>query len=251
MPSRVLVLALACCLALAGCNGMGGANDKPTVTPAPVPTAATSDAVADTTLATRHATVLSATNYTVVIHERITTGNRTLRVDRNRRKVARGAIAYSLVRERNLTAARTATVAPRVAYWYNGTLAVARTWATGETSYHVAPNTTGPLVTPSERSFLARIAASSELSSGRDKGVVRATRLRNPATAPHGSFVERPQNASVVLDLTDAGYVSEYRYAYEGSVEGLESPVRVVRRARFVNVGETAVRPPAWVARAD
>jgi len=256
------VVALACCLVVAGCNGIEGGGETPTVTPAPVPIdesvvppAAVSDS---STLATRHATVLAATNYTVVTRERITAGNRTLRVDRNRREVARGGTAYSLRREREVSAARTATVAPRVAYWYNGTLAVARTWATEETSYHVASNASGPLVTPSERATLARFAAVFELTAfevttGTDEGVtvLRSTRVGEPAAVPRASFVERPRNASVVVRVTDAGYVDEYRYTYEGTVVGMNTSVRVVRQTRFVAVGETDVTAPEWVGRAD
>ncbi|WP_247009931.1 DUF7537 family lipoprotein [Halorientalis litorea] len=256
------VVALACCLVLAGCNAIESGGGTPTVTPAPVPTderaVPAGGAAGSSTLATRHATVLAATNYTVVTREYIAAGNRTLRVDRNRREVARGGTAYSLQRERKVNAARTATVAPRVAYWYNGTLAVARTWATEETSYHVAPNATGPLVTPSERATLARFSAVFELTAfevttGTDEGgtVLRSTRVKNPAAVPHASFVERPRNASVVVRVTEAGHVSEYRYTYEGTVVGMNTSVRVVRQTRFVAVGETDVTAPEWVERAD
>ena len=256
------VVALACCLALAGCNAIESGGVTQTVTPAPVLTderAVPSGGVANSsTLATRHATVLAATNYTVVTRERVAAGNRTLRVDRNRREVARGGAAYSLQRERELSAARTATVAPRVAYWYNGTLAVARTWATEETSHHVASNATGPLVTPSERATIARFSVVFELTAfevttgtGGGDTVLRSTRVRNRAAVPHASFVERPRNASVVVRVTEAGYVSEYRYSYEGTIVGMNTSVQVVRQTRFVAVGETAVTAPKWVERAD
>lgn len=258
--SRFAAVAVAILALTAGCNGIAGddreraADGTATVTPAPVPAAgpfADTDGVPDArTLATGHATTLARTNYTVVIRERVTAGNRTLRADNRRREVGRNAERYLLRRERTTRGLSLNAIAPVVSYWYDGSTVVSRVGANGSTVRRY-PGTTGPLSAPSDREYLERLATAFALDrgNGTDGVVFRSTRLAAPEFAP-SSVVDRPRNASVAIRVDRRGYVESYRYAYNGTVSGVEERVRVVRVVRFEDVGRTRVTPPEWVTRA-
>jgi hypothetical protein len=263
LVTRLAALAVAVLALTAGCNGItnndgaqAGADGTATVTPAPGPTGQSfvnTGSVPDPqTLATGHATTLSRTNYTVLIRERVTAGNRTVRLDRRQREVARNAERYLLRRERTTRGLPSNAIAPVVSYWFDGSTVVSRVGANGST-LRVYPNTTtGPLRSPSDRDYIERLARAFSLrrANATDGVVYNSTRLTAPESAPSSPYVGRQRNASVTLRLDRQGYVESYRDAFDGTAPRVGEQVRVVREVRFQKVGRTTVTLPEWVGRA-
>lgn len=252
----VQVSLLAAMLVLAGC---GGVLDGSPATVTPVSSNESVPGVSATgieagELAASHDTVLSETNYTVRVSERITQDGELLRNATRHRQVDTGASRYHLTRVQRTNEFPSSSRAPRVSYWYDGTTVVEQI-GFGATSrynrYRTSPP--GPLFDPTSHEGIARTLSSFQLRRVNRTGetsTFESTAFTAPATAPTPSFVGTARNASLTVRLSDSGYVQSYRYEYDANATTGES-IRTVRVVRFTAVGETTVQQPTWAEDTD
>jgi hypothetical protein len=255
---RSLTVGTALCLALAllaGCNALTG--DRSTLTPANASaggaTGISESGVQPATLADSHDAVLSRTNYTVVVRERILQGDRTLRNTTFRRRVARGGDRYSINRTHETDGIQPSTLAPRIDVWYDGEEALTRLGGTESPRYQRTPTSPpGPLPDPSSHwriedaltAFELRVSARANASGYR----VRSIRPVGLDSLPTPTYVGRARNGSFRATVSERGVVAYSRVTYTATYANRERPVRVVRSIRISDVGSTRVDPPRWVA---
>lgn len=261
----------------AGCSGVTGPDDAgpgtqvDTLTPVPVTDSPggvsngtrgarlapglAADGVADpVALAGAHARALTNRSYTRVTHTTIEGRNGSLRVTRREVAVSPGGHRYHLVETSESSPAYPVdAVAPRLEVWYDGGPGLFRVGVEPNVTYRVG--TTGSLNGP-----LGDL-------TGHDRllglyGTVDRWAVR-PVTGPDATgyvltsaeppdreallvplFMESPAKTELQVVVTDSGRVVSLELAYEATFDG--QPVRVVRRTRFVRVGNTTVPQPAW-----
>lgn len=261
-----VVCLLGICLLLSGCQGLvavdEGSSTTPTVTPAPVPertsAGVSADAVDADRLAESHRLVLSRTNFTLALRERLVIDGERRRVTTRRRQVAPGGRAYLVTRTE-----RTADFAPSnyagvTGYWYNGSTELVR-YARDAPQRYAEVDDPGPglLDDPTEHrtvggmvgAFDTAALTSTRLSNGSYR--VRADNLSQSTQIPELGYFVAPTNATLRLTVDRRGFVGSYRVAYTATIAGTDRRVRVVRELDVTRVGQTAVEPPAWPVRAS
>lgn len=255
-PLQVSVLVVL--VGLAGCGSLVG-ESTPTLTPVGSSTdgipGLTSTGVDATALAESHEAVLSETNYTVSVRERISQNGTVRRNATRYREVAAGARRYALTRVQRTSGFPSSALAPSIAYWYDGTSVVTRIGNGSGARYDRYPTSPpGPLFDPTSHEGIAGIFGAFTLRQVETaNGTIRleSTGFPRPQSAPTPSFVGTARNASLQALVSPRGYVESYRYEYEANATAVDGSVRVTRRVQFRDVGATAVSRPAWTARAS
>lgn len=252
---------LACCLVLAGCNGLGGTDVEPTVTPVPVPdttpVGVTGDGIDVDRLADGHRAALSAANYSLEIEERVVIDGRVRRVTTRHREVSRNADAYAITRRERTVNFSPSNYAGATGYWYNGTVEYIR-YDNGTTPQYARfeGSASGPLLDPTEHRTIAGLFAAfgvegtAPTRAGNGSYTIRSETLTTPAQVPRTVYIVAPRNGTLRAVVGERGIVRRYRVTYTGTLAGTEQSASVVREIRVTGVGETRVRPPAWVAEA-
>jgi len=255
MASRLAAgVALVLLVSVAGCNGFTG--DAGTLTPVNASagqdaTGISDDGVDPGVLADTHDAVLSGTNYTVVVRERVVGDNRTLRTTTFRRYVAPGADRYRIERSYEFDGLRSTALAPRVDIWYDGEETLLRLGDVESRRYQRTPTAPpGPLPDPSSHRRTARVLGAFDLQASpapNGSGYrVTSTAARDADSIPTPIFVGRATNASVEATVTERGVVRDRRLAYTATLAERPGRARVVRTVRVRDVGSTTVQPPPW-----
>lgn len=251
----VLFVAL---LALAGCNGLSGGSGTPTLTPANASgggeqVGISAAGVEPPVLADTHDTVLSTTNYSLVVRERILLENRTLRNTTFHRRVARGGDRYSINRTHETSGVPSTTLAQRIDVWYDGEVALTRLGGTAEARYQRTPTSPpGPLPDPSSHWRIEDALAAFEVQVTQRANAsgyrVVSTRDVDAASLATPTYVGQARNASMRALVSDRGVVRFLRVSYDATYTGRPDRVRVVRSIRVSRVGTTTVEAPPWTA---
>ena len=274
MAGRSARYGLACLLCvsllLAGCQGLAGtggesgdATGTRTVTPAPVPaperaSAGVSAAGLDAgALAESHRAVLSGTNYTLTLTERLVIDGDPRRVTTRRRQVVTGARAYLVTRTERTREFAPSNYAGVTGYWYDGTTEFVR-YAPGAERRYAARDSagTGLLADPTEHRTVAGMVRAFDTAEATPRRLpngtvqVRAERLSRSNRIPEPGYFVSPRNATLRLAVSPGGFVRRYRVAYTATIAGTDRQVRVVRELAVTDVGRTAVAPPAWAGEA-
>jgi hypothetical protein len=250
--STVGVLGLAALVVLAGCNGgITDGDGTRTVTPAPVPSATpggppgvSPDDVAPDELADAHQSLLAATNYTVVIDERVADGNRTLRETSRRRYVADGGREYRTVRHEVIDYPATALAAD-TGYRHNSTTTRYRLTDDDPTESNVRGS--GSRHDPTNRDRLVATVGAFQVrlvDRTGDTYRLESTRLVQPRRLPTPAGLDGPHNASLSLVVGQNGVVYGQDLTYDATLGPRNETVHVTRTVQFVSIGETTVRGP-------
>jgi hypothetical protein len=241
---------------LAGCNGLADGSATPTLTPANA-SAGSSDrgisasGVQPSALADTHDTVLSTTNYTLVVHERVLSANRTLRNTTFHREVARGGDRYSINRTHETSGIRSTTLAQRIDVWYDGEAALTRLGGRAEARYQRTPTSPpGPLPDPSSHWRIEDAVAAFEVQVSERPNAsgyrVVSTRDLDADSLATPTYVGQARNASLRALVADDGVVRYLRVSYDATYAGRPDQVRVVRSVRVSRIGATTVEAPPW-----
>ena len=243
---------------LAGCNGLSGGSGTPTLTPANASAGTdelgiSASGVEPPVLADTHDAVLSTTNYTLVVRERILWENRTLRNTTFHRRVARGGDRYSINRTHETSGVPSTTLAQRIDVWYDGESALTRLGGTAEARYQRTPTSPpGPLPDPSSHWRIEDALAGFEVAVSPRANAsgyhVVSTRDADAASLATPTYVGQARNASMRAFVSDRGVVQFLRVSYDATYAGRPERVRVVRSIRVSDLGTTTVEPPAWTA---
>lgn len=272
MDRRRVALGVALLFALAGCTGSGvPADTELTVTPAPVPTDASpapdyrlapglaeEGVVAPLTLASAHAERLRSTVYRVRIAERVERSNGPVRW-----RVLEGTFAnrtsYSM-RVREGVGNRTI-----LASWFyaDGERLYERLTIENETRYYVprsglsagADYPQDRLGQPAQREPLyVALSGARPTSNGtvsidgtEHYRLSESSRVNDDFLAAY-EYVSALTNYEFDAVVSPTGLVRAYRISYEATVRGERR--RVVRTARWTDIGTARVTPPAWYATA-
>jgi hypothetical protein len=274
MRRSILPVLLAVAVVLAGCSGFPfGGDETPTrtVTPAAVPTdeptptpvpqlapGLTGQGVTDAfVLGEAHVAALDDISYTMQENFSVTYRNRT---DYRQR----GVVARLAANDSRYYVSRSIS-GPQIygngtavnAFWSNGTRVLRAQMFNGSVSYYPprgadrgtrSPARVGFATTNREQiyrlfSSVETRVTDRERRNGTTVYRVEATNVTNP-TAFEGIKRQNPENLTLVAHINSAGLIREYRLNYTATVNG--SPVRVSRRARYTNLGNTTVERPPW-----
>lgn len=280
---------LACLLALAGCSGGagGGVSDRPTVTPAEVPTDAPDRRVGGDDppralvaedprrLSYGHAAALSDRSYTFRRIEVVTFANGTVHAATRRTvRVAPGGTPYAATVESRGAAWALGTGADsgsraagsatpvRGEFWSDGSRLHWAITRDGKTEYGTVPpdrysvRTSAYVALVRPRPSLhvygpfrvVRSLTVTETDDGRAFRVVGTGATESRLiVTPAG--VTDPRDPRLRATVTADGIVRSYRFSYAGTVGG--ERVRVVRTVRFDGVDRTTVERPPWLDRID
>jgi hypothetical protein len=274
MQKSISLMLLALAVVLAGCNGLAfGGDETParTVTPAAVPTdeptptpvpqlapGLTGQGVTDAfALGEAHVAALDEVSYTMQENFSVTYQNGT---DYRQR----GVVAQLAANDSRYYVSRS-TLGPQIyedgtvvySAWSNGSRVISAQRVNGSTTYNVPRGVGREPLSPEQLSYgltnreqVYRFFSSVETRvtdreqrNGTTVYRVEATNVTNP-TAFEGVKRQNPENLTLVAHIDSAGLVREYRLNYTATVNG--SPVRVSRRARYTNLGNTTVDRPPW-----
>lgn len=259
-------------LVLAGCTATGGQPAEVTVTPAPVPTdppptpayrlapgLSEAGVVGPLTLVAAHARLLRSSTYHVRIAER----RERLDGTRIRSRSFEGTFANrTSYRLRIVEGRDNETVLARELY-ADGDALYERLEADGTVRYYVprdylslqAPYPLDPLGDPTQNEELYVVLTGAEpayVGSTRVGEETRyrlaATRAAKPSFLAAWDYVDRVSDYELEATVTDRGLVRAYRVTYVAT--GAGERWRVVRTARWTDVGNATVTAPDWYATA-
>jgi hypothetical protein len=274
MRNSILPVVLAAAVVLAGCSGLAlGGDETPTqtVTPAPVPTdeptptpmpqlapGFSGEGVTDAfALGEAHVAALDDTSYTMKENFSVTYRNGTdyrqygivarLAANDSRYYVSRRSSGPQIYSNR--------TVGYSV--WANGTRVIRAQTVNGSTTYTVPrgadreplpPNRVGFAPTNREQiyglfSSVETDVTDREQRNGTTVYRVEATNVTNP-TAFERARWQSPRNFTMVAHIDSRGLVRQLRVNYTATVN--DSTVRVHRRVRYMDLGNTTVERPPW-----
>ncbi|WP_135363796.1 DUF7537 family lipoprotein [Halosimplex halophilum] len=268
---RALVAVL---VVLAGCSALAPGTDRPTVTPAPVPTdsplppGVEPGGVTDpAALATAHGAALGNRSYTLVTNRTVRAANGSLRSA----LTVRLALSAAPARDYHARVSVEGPGAPlvigepptRAEYWandevylrrqtidnrteysrYDDTDAYVGTWSfwLGTVALDLGPETD---LRSTLEGFETRVADRSP-ESGRVHLV--GTTVRSEGFVGD-SAVDDVENATLHAFVAESGFVASYHVVYDATVDG--ERVRVRRSVRFERVGATTVDRPTWYGEA-
>jgi hypothetical protein len=273
MQKSIPAVLLVAAVVLAGCNGLAfGGDETParTVTPAAVPTdeptptpvpqlapGLTGQGVTNAfALGEAHVAALDDISYTMQENFSVTYQNGT---DYRQR----GVVAQLAANDSRYYVSRS-TLGPQIyedgtvvySVWSNGSRVIRAQRVNRSTTYSMPrgvdrePVRPRQLINPANREQIYRLFGSVETRvtdreqrNGTMVYRVEATNVTNP-TAFERFKRQNPENFSMVAHIDSEGLVREYRLNYTATVNG--SPVRVNRRARYTNLGNTTVERPPW-----
>lgn len=280
-----LVVPLVVVLALAGCSGISSSGDvvgteSSTLTPVAVPERSTpvgetpptatpenqlvpgltTEGVTDPfALADAHEDVLTNRSYTRVTHTELVGPNGTLRSTHQVLRVARGGYRYHLTAtSASAQSYPVSAVASRLELWYDDAPPLFRVGEGENVSYRVGMTGSlgGPVgdVTGEDRlvglyGTVDRWSVRPVISRDHIRVVLESQEPPDTDVLRLPTLVSEPRNADLRVVLTGDGRVVAHRLQYDATFDG--QPVRVVRRVRFVLVGETAVAEPDWLDEAQ
>ncbi|WP_436911903.1 DUF7537 family lipoprotein [Halosimplex marinum] len=264
---RALVALL---VVLAGCSALTPGTDRPTVTPAPVPTDSPlppgvepSGVTDPAALANAHAAALGNRSYTLVTNRTVRAANGSLRSALTVR------LALSAAPARNYHA-RVSVEGPdaplvigepptRAEYWandevylrrqaidnrteysrYDDTDAYVGTWSfwLGTVALDLGPETD---LRSTLEGFETRVA---DRLPGSERVQLVGTTVRSEGFVGD-STADDIENATLHAFVGESGFVSSYHVVYDATVDG--ERVRVRRSVRFERVGATTVDRPTW-----
>lgn len=264
-PARYgVVCLLGTCLLLGGCQGFVGAEEEsagtPTVTAVPVPqdegSGVSSEGVNAARLAETHRQVLSGTNYTLTLQNRLIIDGDPRRVTTRSRRVASGAREYRITRTEQTSNFAPSNYAGVTGYWYNGSSELFR-YARETSQRYTAVDKPGRglLNDPTEhqtiagmlRAFDTETVTPKRLSNGSYR--LRVADLSRSTGIPELGYFVAPRNATLRMTVDRRGYVKSYRVAYAATIAGTDRQVLVIRRLTVSRVGQTQVTPPDWASR--
>mgnify|MGYP000501250969 CR=1 FL=1 len=264
--------AVALLVVLAGCSAFAPGTDRPTVTPAPVPTdsglppGVEPTGVTDVSaLAAAHAAAIGNGSYTLVTNRTVRAANGSLRSALRVRLALSGAPArtyHATVSVEGPTAPLVIGEPPtRAEYWandevylrrqtiddrtvysrYDDTDAYVGTWSfwLGTVALNLGPETD---LRSTLRGFETRVA---ERSDDRGRTHLVGTAVRSEEFVDDGTEVDGIENATLHAFATERGFVESYHVVYDATLDGGER-VRVRRTVRFERVGTTTVDRPSW-----
>lgn len=249
------------CLVFAGCQALMGADERspetPTVTPASVPertsVGVSTDGVDAARLAERHREVLTWTNYTLVLTERLVIDGEPRRITTRRRQVGPDARAYLVTRTERTDDFAPSNYAGIAGYWYDGSTELIRYSESTRQRYEAVEEPgLGLLDDPTEHRTIARMVRAFNTATATQQRFpngsyrVRAGTLSGSTGIPELGYFVAPRNATLTLTVAPRGFVKRYRVAYTANIAGTDRQVRVVRELRVSRVGQTTVRPPPW-----
>jgi len=264
--------AVALLVVLAGCSALVPGTDRPTVTPAPVPTdsplppgvepSGVTDASA---FAAAHGFALGNRSYTLVTNRTVRTADGSLRSA----LTVRLALSAGPSREYHARVSVDGPAAPlvigepptRAEYWandevylrrqtiedrtvysrYDDTDAYVGTWSfwLGTVALDLGPETD---LRSTLEGFETRVA---ERSSARDRVHLVGTAVRSDGFVDDPAEVESVENATLHAFVAESGFVESYHVVYDATLDHGER-VRVRRSVRFERVGTTTVDRPSW-----
>ncbi|WP_435078153.1 DUF7537 family lipoprotein [Halococcus sp. AFM35] len=275
MQKSILPILLAAAVVLGGCSGLAfGGNETPTqtVTPAAVPTdeptptpvpqlapGLTGQGVVDPfALGDGHAAVLDNTSYTMQENFTVRYANGTVVNGVTIRTQMASDSRFYLVQNGFGMNVRGSG---GLSMWSNGERVLQARASNGNTSYTSPRGVTGEPVPPQEAigalgtdsthkeqiyelfGSVATRVTDREQRNGTTVYRVESTNVTNP-TAFEGARWQNPRNFTMVARIDSTGLVRELRVNYTATVN--DSTVRVHRRVRYTNLGNTTVKRPPW-----
>jgi hypothetical protein len=80
---------------------------------------------------------------------------------------------------------------------------------------------------------------------------LRGSRVTDPETLGVPPLATDPRNLTLSVTVDGDGVVRAYALVFDATLQGDGARLRVRREHRVLDVGETTVRPPDWVATAN